>query len=103
MGPGATSATATSINEHGLIVGSETLTDKSGNMSVHATLWHDSALIDLNSLVDPSSGWQLTTATAINNHNQVVGTGLLNGRPRGFLLLLDPAKAGAVRSVADRD
>jgi probable HAF family extracellular repeat protein len=101
MAPNATSATAASINERGLIVGSETLTDTSGNLSSHAALWHKDTLIDLNSLVDPSSGWLLTTATAINNHNQVVGTGLLNGQPRGFLL--DLGKAAGLRSIADSD
>ena len=45
-------------------------------------------LMDLNDLVDPVSaaGWHLSNALGINNAGQIVGYGLLDGNPRGFLL-----------------
>jgi hypothetical protein len=41
---------------------------------------------DLNDLIDPDSGWVLTSAAAINNAGQIVGRGVHNGQPRTFLL-----------------
>ena len=44
-------------------------------------------MFELQSLLDASgAGWTLTSATAINNRGQIVGTGLHNGQPRGFLM-----------------
>jgi probable HAF family extracellular repeat protein len=34
-------------------------------------------MLDLNILIDPSTGWRLTSAVAINDYNQVVGYGNL--------------------------
>jgi hypothetical protein len=41
---------------------------------------------DLNDLIDPSAGWVLREARAINDKGAIVGSGLHNGEPRGFLL-----------------
>jgi probable HAF family extracellular repeat protein len=41
---------------------------------------------DLNTLIRGNSGWVLNTATDINIWGQIVGEGMLNGKPRGFLL-----------------
>lgn len=86
---GTTGSSATSINKFGAIVGSETVKDASGNLSSVATGWFQNRVVDLNSLIDPSSGWQLTSASAINDRFEIVGMGILNGQPRGFLLKLD--------------
>ncbi len=52
-----------------------------------AFLYSDSAMYDLNTLLDPSStGWQLNEAMAINDRGQIVGTGLHDGLQRAFLL-----------------
>lgn len=69
------------INDHDEVVGySET---SNGN---HAFVWDDvEGMRDLNSLID-TTGWVLVSATAINNAGDIVGTGLLNGQPHGFLL-----------------
>ena len=69
------------INDFDQIVGySETAT---GN---HAFVWDQATGIqDLNSLIT-ASGWVLTSAAAVNNAGDIVGTGLLNGQPHGFLL-----------------
>lgn len=51
-----------------------------------ATLWQNGKPTDLNTLLPPHSGWVLTEARAVNNHGQIAGQGLWNGRPCAFLL-----------------
>jgi len=69
------------VNDFDQVVGySETAT---GN---HAFVWDQATgMQDLNSLI-ADSGWVLTAAAAVNNTGDIVGTGLLNGQPHGFLL-----------------
>ena len=59
------------------------------------------ARVDLNTLIDPKSGWVLEVATAINNSGQIVGFGYINGMERGFLLsqapVINAQKAGRAR------
>lgn len=53
----------------------------------HAFLFDPlTGVIDLNSLIDPASGWSLEFARDINSAGQIVGTGTLNGVTRGFML-----------------
>lgn len=47
-------------------------------------------MVDLNSLIDPNSGWILQDATAINDNGQIAGFGLFNGQTRAFLLNAAP-------------
>lgn len=54
-------------------------------------LIQNGALIDLNSLLPANSGWQLYNATGINDADQIVGDGILNGQYEGFLLDLNTA------------
>jgi hypothetical protein len=72
---------AEAINNAGQIVGQEhghaTLFDPTGNKNN----------IDLNSFVNPASGWVLQNATAINNLGWIVGTGNFGA----FLLAPDDA------------
>lgn len=51
-------------------------------------LWENGTITDLNTLIDPNSGWKLQSAVAINNKGQIVGSGLLNNQRlvRAFLL-----------------
>ncbi len=51
-----------------------------------ATLWRDGKPTDLNALLPSHSGWVLTEARAVNDHGQIAGQGLWNGRPCAFLL-----------------
>ena len=69
------------INDFDQVVGySETAT---GN---HAFVWDQATgMQDLNNLIT-ASGWVLTSAAAVNNAGDIVGTGLLNGQAHGFLL-----------------
>jgi probable HAF family extracellular repeat protein len=41
-------------------------------------------MVDLNDWA--TDGWVLTSAAAINDNGDIVGTGYLNGVPHGFLL-----------------
>ena len=69
------------INDFDQVVGySESA---SGNL---AFVWDQtSGMQDLNGLV-AADGWVLTSAAAVNNAGDIVGTGLLNGQPHGYLL-----------------
>jgi probable HAF family extracellular repeat protein len=49
-------------------------------------LWANGVLTDLNTLVDPSSGWVITSAADINDAGQIVGQGTLNGQTHYFLM-----------------
>jgi probable HAF family extracellular repeat protein len=58
----------------------------------HAFLWQNGAMTDLN---DPNlypavvnSGWVLQFARGINDSEQIVGLGTLNGQPHGFIWTL---------------
>ena len=79
---GGGSSDALGINNSQQIVGTSTLTDDS---TQHAFLWEDGNLIDLNSLVDPGIGWELTSAFEINNNGDIIGIGNFNGEQRGFI------------------
>ena len=43
-------------------------------------------MVDLNHLISPASGWVLTSANGLNDSGSIVGTGLVNGQQRAFLL-----------------
>ena len=53
-------------------------------------------MLGLNSLIDPLAGWDLFEASAINDHGQIVGTGIHNGDARAFLLTLLPTNTNNV-------
>jgi len=74
---GGTQSTAYDINNAGLIVG------ESGGQAI---LWENGQMKNLNSLIDPNSGWVLQSARAINEKGQIVGKGSFNGQTRAFLL-----------------
>lgn len=69
--------TASDINNHGQVVG---YTDN------NAFLYNGTTVIDLNTLLFSGSGWVLQQAIAINEKNQIVGTGILNGESHIFLM-----------------
>ncbi len=78
---------ALGINNSQQIVGFSTLSDSSTR---HAFLWEEGSLIDLNSLVDPGIGWELTSAFEINNNGDIIGIGNFNGEQRGFIATAVP-------------
>jgi probable HAF family extracellular repeat protein len=53
----------------------------------HAFLYSGGTMTDLNSLIDPASGWELTYASDINDYGWIVGTGQNpSGQQHAFLL-----------------
>ncbi len=79
--PGGSYSSATDINDSGTVVGSSATA--SGD---HAFIKpFGAAMQDLNDLANAPQ-WVLVTAHAINELGDIVGTGLLNGQPHGFLL-----------------
>ena len=78
------------INAAGQVVG--TIADIS-NGPQRAFIWVDGVgTIDLNTFVDPNSGWTLKSALGINDgvdgRPEVVGDGLFNGQQRAFKMRL---------------
>jgi probable HAF family extracellular repeat protein len=75
--PSSSASGANSINNKGQVVG----------VSGHAFIWTQTAgMLDLNSLIDATSGWTLLFAYAINDAGQITGSGLINGESHAFLL-----------------
>jgi probable HAF family extracellular repeat protein len=75
------------LNATGQVVG-ESAVDCTFS-TVHAFLWENGGpMIDLNTLIPPGSGMQLTVASSINDRGEIDGDGVLpNGDTHGFLLI----------------
>jgi probable HAF family extracellular repeat protein len=65
---------ALDINNHGQIVGRAAVTLDPDHYGYHGFLWTGSGLIDLNTLIDPKSGWVITDASGINDAQQIAAT-----------------------------
>ena len=77
------------LNDAGLVAGSAQL----ANGAMHAFLYQGGVMIDLNSMIDPQSGWILTQAYAINASGEIAGAGWFDGVEHAFLL--DPSSEAA--------
>ena len=71
------------INDAGDVVG---WAYPSGDPAQHAFLHDGTSMVDLNTLIDPSSGWLLSVARDIDNHDRIVGVGFIGGYPHAFVL-----------------
>lgn len=58
-----------------------------GSGSLPGSWVADPVIVDLNSLIDPSSGWILEAALDINNAGVIVGRGQFAGKSSGFRLI----------------
>lgn len=84
------------VNDRGQVVGYFT-GDPSSPSSGSAFIYDASGgLVELNSLIDPASGWNLTRAHAINNSGQIVGMGTVNQQFHSFLLTPIPEPSSFV-------
>jgi probable HAF family extracellular repeat protein len=90
---GSTETVAFAINDQEQIVGITLVpynTSCSGVPCIeyeqHAFIYENGGIVDLNSLIPPCSGWDLSWALDINNRGQIVGYGTINGSFHGFIL-----------------
>jgi probable HAF family extracellular repeat protein len=91
---GGRDSTANSINNAGQVVGWSEIT-WGDSKEHHAVLWDHGRIIDLSSLPEvKAAGWsELTEAKGINDHGQIVGFGVREGKPHVFLLAPSPPLA----------
>jgi probable HAF family extracellular repeat protein len=69
---GGRSGRANGINNAGMVVGMSDIGGSAG-FDYHAFLYRDGGMVDLNTLIDPASGWRLVSATDINDAQQILG------------------------------
>jgi probable HAF family extracellular repeat protein len=81
--PGCNTTEAYGINKMKQVVG--TCRSDIGGTS-RAWMWQSGTMTDLNSLISPASGWTLHAAYDVNNHGEIVGSGVHFGKPRAFVL-----------------
>jgi uncharacterized membrane protein len=74
---GLATAVPQDINNAGIAVGWADKYDEAGTwLGVRAVYWGlDAAAVDLNTLIDPATGWMLTDAQAISDTGWIVGSG----------------------------
>jgi hypothetical protein len=77
---GFTQTPVYAINDAGVAIGKARYYDDSGtNLGFRAVYWGlDAVAVDLNTLIDPLSGWTLNSATAISNTGWIGGIGLFD-------------------------
>ncbi len=65
--------------------------------AMHAFLYDTiNGMVDLNSLINPSLGWVLNSAQAINDSGQIVGYGTIGGQTHAFELNAVPEPSSIV-------
>lgn len=72
---GSGSATAYDINNRNQVVG----TSVGGGPLDQGFLWQRGKMVALETLIDPAEGWSITDARAINERQQIAGTGCRAG------------------------
>jgi probable HAF family extracellular repeat protein len=89
---------AWAINASDTITGQSETADGSYDAFLYTP---QSGMLNLNSLIEPLSGWSLAMGSGINNAGQITGWGYIGGQEHAFLLtpLPEPA-AFALASVA---
>jgi probable HAF family extracellular repeat protein len=95
---GGTRSEGFAINSTNWIVGQSATV---GNAALHAFVYNGSGMFDLNSLIAPNSGWELTIANGINDSGQIVGNGIIGGVESAFLLtpVSEPSSPALAASV----
>lgn len=71
---------ALGINNHGQVVGYSFVSIDPSHYGSHAFLYdRDGGIVDLNALIDPTSGWVITDASGINDAQQIAATACRGG------------------------
>jgi probable HAF family extracellular repeat protein len=81
------------INSSDVVVGESELTINSN--PIHAFIYSNGPMQDLNNLIPAGSGWTLEYALGINDAGQIVGRGTYQGQPdQAYLLTPTPEPMG---------
>ncbi|HTX46227.1 MAG TPA: hypothetical protein VMD48_08120 [Solirubrobacteraceae bacterium] len=76
---------ANAVNASHVVAGA--IYGPSTNDPLHAAIWANGKVTDLNTLLPPgTTGWDLIEATAINDNGDIAGIAAHNGQSVGFLL-----------------
>lgn len=67
------------VNNLGMVVGTAGVDVDATHYGYHGFLYTGSGLVDLNTLIDPASGWVVTSANAINDAGQIAATACYGG------------------------
>jgi probable HAF family extracellular repeat protein len=80
---GGTEGWCMGINDQGQSVGFAMISS-----GVHHGFYYDGTnpMVDLNTLIDPTSGWTINEGDAINNRGQITGNGTFGGVMHAFIL-----------------
>jgi probable HAF family extracellular repeat protein len=94
-------SSAESINASGQVVGGtmNLVTSGSGTYAISGPpyLYSNGTMTDLNTLIDPASGWTLSTANGINDSGWIVGSGRNSvGQVHAFLLTPVPEPSSLI-------
>jgi probable HAF family extracellular repeat protein len=74
------------LNDSGEVVGQSTWDADLLTHNLHAFIWRNGVMTDLNSLTDTSSNWELIRGVGINNHGNILATAAYYSTPRAVLL-----------------
>jgi probable HAF family extracellular repeat protein len=89
---GGTDSYGIGINNNGEVTGySQTTADATYHAFLYAS---GSGMVDLNTLIDPFSGWELLFGRGINDAGQITGQGVIGGERHAFLLTPVPEPSG---------
>lgn len=92
--PFDSSSFANSLNDVGDVVGAAADT----NSNLHAFIYQNGQMRDLNELIDPASPYTIFTATSINEHGQIAASSeTSDGKTRA--LLLSPISGPVLKSI----
>jgi probable HAF family extracellular repeat protein len=80
---GGNESFAKDINNLDQVVGLSQVPNGAGRAFLYST---ETGMVDLNTLIDPLSGWTLIGAEGINDRGQVTGWGLIDDEIHGFIL-----------------
>ena len=96
---GSSTASATSINEAGTIVG-----NAPDNGTGHGFIYSNGKLTDLNGLIDPKLGYTIVEALGINNRGQIaVLAADAEGNARSLLLTPNVASTSSISGTVFND
>lgn len=87
------------LNSLGQVVG----VSSNASFQQRAFLWQNGTMMDLNSLLPPNSGWELTGAFFINDRGHIVGNGLFHGQPAWYQMTLVTGQNGSPVAKAGPD